>query len=487
MRYLSLFSGVEAASVAWKAIGWRCVGVAEIEPFPCAILSHHYPDVPNLGDVSKITEAEIAGLGHIDLIVGGFPCQDLSVAGKRKGLRNADGTVTRSGLFFDAMRLVRYAREHCGLRFVLIENVPGLYSSNDGRDFGSLVAEVVGCGFDVPRDGWRNSGVACGPDGQIEWATLDAQWFGLAQRRKRVFALGDFGDWAGRAPILLERESLLRNSAPRREAGQAATGTLSSRASAGGGLGTDFECSGGLIAHALRAEGFDASEDGTGRGTPLVPVTLYQDSEYGIAGYDTAGSLRAGREPHHQMLIQPYTLAIRGRGDSHDLEYRQDGTSNALLTPNGGRGGIGVGAVAYAIQERAVCENPEAGPDGAGFRADVAYTVEARAVPQSVAHTLGAHRAGSVTEDGTGWGVPLASSGSSVRRITPLEAARLQGFPDDYLDIQFRGKPAADGNKYRALGNSFAVPVVRWIGERIAAEHGRAMADQGSPLMVAAE
>ena len=108
-------------------------------------------------------------------------------------------------------------------------------------------------------------------------------------------------------------------------------------------------------------------------------------------------------------------------------------------------------------------------------------------MPQSVAHTLGAHRAGSVTEDGTGWGVPLASSGSSVRRITPLEAARLQGFPDDYLDIQFRGKPAADGNRYRALGNSFAVPVVRWIGERIAAEHGRAMADQGSPLMVAAE
>ena len=374
MRYLSLFSGIEAASVAWRPLGWTCVGVAEIERFPCAVLAHHYPGVPNLSDVSKITDADITALGQIDLIVGGFPCQDLSVAGKRKGLRDADGSYTRSGLFFEAMRLVRLAREQCGLRWLLIENVPGLYSSNAGRDFGELVAEMVGCRFDVPRDGWRNTGVAAGPNGQVEWATLDAQWFGLAQRRKRVFALADFGNWADRPPVLFIPESLRGHPAPSREAGKAVAAFTAN------GVGTcgadDNQAQAGhLIAHTLRGDGFDASEDGTGRGTPLV-------------------------------VAQPYTLAIRGRDGGHDLEYRQDGTANALLMPGGGRGGCGVGAVANATH---------------------------------------------------------------VRRLTPRECERLQGFPDDYTNITFRGKPAADGNRYRALGNSMAVPCMAWIGKRIAA------------------
>lgn len=170
----------------------------------------------------------------------------------------------------------------------------------------------------------------------------------------------------------------------------------------------DFESETFLVSHSLRGEGFDASEDGTGRGTPLVPVA------------------------------QPYTLAIRGRGDSHNLEYRTDGTANALLTPNGGRGGIGVGAIAFSHQ-------------AGGTQTTLGYDPASGLAP-------------CLNKSQT-----PAIAGMQVRRLTPRECARLQGFPDDYLDITYRGKPAADGPKYKALGNSWAVSCARWIGERIAA------------------
>ena len=226
MRYLSLFSGIEAATEAWAPLGWECVGVAEIEGFPCSVLAQRYPGVPNLGDVTKIDETTIALLGHIDLVIFGSPCQDLSVAGKRKGLAGE-----RSGLFHTAMRIIKWAREHCGCRWALWENVPGAFSSNKGADFASVVGELAGLEHvDVPANGWGNEGCALGQHGLVEWSTLDAQWFGVAQRRRRVFALADFGDWAGRQPILLEPHRMRGDSAPRREAGQDVAGTLSARA-----------------------------------------------------------------------------------------------------------------------------------------------------------------------------------------------------------------------------------------------------------------
>lgn len=139
LRYLSLFSGIEACSVAWADLGWECVAVAEIDPFCNALLAHYYPNTPNLGDVSKITEDDIKALGDIDLIVFGSPCQDLSVAGKRAGF---DGE--RSSLFYHAMRIVNYARKYNNLRFALWENVKGAFSSNKGRDFGSVVSQMAG-------------------------------------------------------------------------------------------------------------------------------------------------------------------------------------------------------------------------------------------------------------------------------------------------------------------------------------------------------
>lgn len=210
MRYLSLFSGIEAATVAWEPLGWEPVAFAEFEDFPKGVLAHHYPNIPDLGDVTKITEEQIKALGPIDLVVGGSPCQDLSIAGKRAGMKNEDGSVTRSGLFGEQMRIFEIARVHNGCRYLLWENVPGAFSSNKGRDFAYVIDAMVGGDIQVPEGGWRNSGVGISLDGSrcVEWRVLDAQYFGVPQRRRRVFALLDTGAWWGRAPILFEQEGL---------------------------------------------------------------------------------------------------------------------------------------------------------------------------------------------------------------------------------------------------------------------------------------
>lgn len=210
MRYLSLFSGIEAATVAWGPLGWEPVAFAEFEDFPKAVLAHHYPNVPDLGDVTKITEEQIKALGPIDLVVGGSPCQDLSIAGKRAGMKNEDGSVTRSGLFGEQMRIFEIARIHNGCRYLLWENVPGAFSTNKGRDFAYVIDAMVGGDIQVPEGGWKNSGVGISLDGSrcVEWRVLDAQYFGVPQRRRRVFALLDTGAWWGRSPILFEQDGL---------------------------------------------------------------------------------------------------------------------------------------------------------------------------------------------------------------------------------------------------------------------------------------
>ena len=191
MRYLSLFSGLGGAELAFAPLGWECVAVSEIDPAACRVLSYRYPSIPNLGDITAVTEEQITALGKIDLVIFGFPCQDLSVAGKRAGLKDKDGENTRSGLFFDAMRIVRWS----GARWAVAENVPGLFSSEEGRDFATVVGEMAGVRVDVPDGGWENSGFLTSATGIVEWAVLDAQFFGIPQRRRRVFLVRDIGDW----------------------------------------------------------------------------------------------------------------------------------------------------------------------------------------------------------------------------------------------------------------------------------------------------
>jgi len=465
--YGSVCSGIEAASVAWHPLGWRAAFLSEIEPFPRAVLTHHYPATPLHGDFTTI---EAGQYEPIDLLVGGTPCQSFSIAGLRGGLADERGNL--------ALQFLHLA-DRLRPRWVCWENVPGVFSSitheapdpcpppHDMAEGSEWVGEDE---YDSDED----HAFACFLAGFSElgygfaYRVFDAQFFGLAQRRKRVFVVGYLGDWRRAAAVLFEPASLRRHPAPRRTAGENAAGTLSARATAGGGLGTDFECSGGLVAHTLRvpshgatwrgdgcdnlvahtlrAEGHDASEDGTRRGVPLVPVYAIQERavcQNPDAGPDGAGfreglayTLEARQQV--QSVVQPYTLAIRGRGDSHDLEYRQDGTANALPTPTGGRGGIGVGAVAFDVAQITSAAN---------------RTNEAPGLPAS---TISA-----------GSNMHVAQR-AAVRRLTPVECERLQGFPDGYTDVPFRGKPAADGNRYRALGNSMAVPCMAWIGRRIA-------------------
>jgi DNA (cytosine-5)-methyltransferase 1 len=333
MRYLDVCAGISASTVAWKPRGWEAAAYSEIEAAPRAILAHHYPSVPCHGDFTTILGDEY---GAIDLLVGGTPCQDFSIAGLRAGL---DGE--RGNLSLEYLRLADRTRP----RWLVWENVPGVLSIDGGRAFGAILGGMgeLGYGF--------------------AYSILDAQHFGVPQRRRRVFVVGYLGDWRRAAAVLFERHSLSGHPAPRRETrpivaaltsagvgtcgaddNQGQAGHLIAQAFGGGntsgaidvataqtahGVRLDFDTE-TFIAHSLRGEGFDASEDGTGRGTPLVPVAA-----------------------------------------------------------------------------------------------------------------------------------------SAVRRLTPRECERLQGFPDDYTLVPHRGRMMADGPRYKALGNSMAVPVMRWIGERI--------------------
>lgn len=396
MRYLSLFSGIEAASVAWAPLGWQCVGVSEIAPFPCAVLAHRYPSVPNLGDVTRITDAQIAALGRIDIVVGGSPCQDLSVAGKRAGLAGE-----RSGLFHEQLRIFHAARAFCGARFLVWENVTGVLSSRAGRDFAVVVGEMAGCRLPVPADGWGTEGMALGEHGLVEWAVLDAQWFGVAQRRRRVFAVLDVGDWSVRPPILLERDSLRGDSAPSREAGEGATGI------AGGGPERGSWWDGGQVSQTLDAV---LSKGQTMPDKHRFPAVLVP----AVVLPDVVGPLMSGHTPNghgcagvdSQQVQAGHTIPVAFMADDYkDGGYEECDTARPLTTS--------------ADRTRAA---------------------------------------------------PIAVHRTAVRRLTPRECERLQGFPDDWTAIPWRGKPAEQcpgGPRYTAIGNSMAVPVMLWIGQQI--------------------
>ena len=480
LHYLSIFSGIEAASAAWKPLGWKCVGFAEIESFPCKVLVHHYPDVPNLGDVTKITEADIMCLGNIDIIIFGSPCQDLSVAGKRKGLAGE-----RSGLFHTAIKIIKWARIHCGLRWALWENVPGAFTSNSGRDFAAVVESLAGVEVAVPPKGWGTEGCAIGEKGMVEWAVLDAQWFGVAQRRRRVFALADFGDWSRRPPVLLEPESVRGDSAPSRSAGQSVAGTLTRGV---GERGAEDGERGLLhVTHALTANGFDASEDGTGRGTPIVPSVSMCLNAGGMGRIDAESETLI---PHAYMPARSF-----GADGGINEHFAERDVCDALHTASGSGNKALLIAFNYNAQ---ACQLPRPERDtsvadsltcsqgaavafsckdyGADAVSDVAPTMRAKGVSEQQAvafaqNQLGEIRVGEVANtintnsNASGRNTPMVQTDMQVRRLTPRECERLQGFPDDWTALE----KAADGPRYKALGNSMAVPVINWIGRSLRA------------------
>jgi DNA (cytosine-5)-methyltransferase 1 len=440
VRFGSVCSGIEAASVAWHPLGWQAAWLAEIEPFPCAVLAHHYPTVPNLGDMTALPKRIMSGeVEAPDVFCGGTPCQAFSVAGLRQSLDDARGNLSLT--FCEIADAIDHVR---GLRgqppaIIVWENVPGVLSVRDNA-FGCFLAALAGdaAPYVPPRGKWTNAGVVDGPARAVAWRTLDAQYFGLAQRRRRVFVVASARNDFDPASVLFEFDGVRRDSAPSREAGQVAP-TIPSRSTAGGGLGTDFDCDGGVIqqpfsvancltarmhkginstldegqtpvvTHTLRGEGFDASEDGTGRGTPLVPV----------CHVETMPTLRAGSP---------------NGGAGHGA--RSGDTKDEYIVP-----------VAYGIPGNWIGRKPENGGNAVEPMHDVAPCLT-----KADKHGV--------------------SSSMQVRRLTPVECERLQGFPDNYTAIPWRKKPASecpDGSRYKALGNSWAVPVVRWIGQRIAA------------------
>jgi DNA (cytosine-5)-methyltransferase 1 len=423
-RYADICAGISAATVAWKPLGWSTAFYAEVDKFPSAVLRHHYPTTPNLGDITRFEDWPDASL---DVLIGGTPCQGFSVAGLRKGMDD-----DRSNL---ALCFGRIAQRYQP-RWLVWENVPGVRSSGEGRDLGAFLRGLGELGYG------------------LAWRSLDAQYAGLAQRRERLFVVGHLGDWRPAAAVLLEREGLRWDSAPRREAGQGTSAPVagSLNSSVGRGTGgaheTDFltlakpVLAGGhannpldenLIAHSLRADGFDASGDGTGRGTPIVPIAFNNTGQGWWNDTNVASGLR-------------------------DMSAGSGSKEATLVAFSSKDYGADAGSLGPTLRAM--------GHDGnAGGQVAVAFDLRGR---EGGSQLEGPHDTANMRAASGGSSRSYVAQQWAVRRLTPTECERLQGFPDGYTDIPWRGKPSApDGPRYKALGNSIAVPCLRWIGEHI--------------------
>jgi len=574
MKYLSVCSGIEAATVAWHSLGWEAAGFSEIEKFPAEVLKHHYPTVTNFGDMTKYKEWN---LGTIELLVGGTPCQSFSVAGLRKGLEDPRGNLMLT---------------YCGLldrfkpKWFVWENVPGVLSSGGGRDFGSFLGAVAELGY-----GWA-------------YRVLDAQYFGVAQRRRRVFVVGCLGDWKSAAKVLFEPESLCRNNPPSREKRKETTATS----------GVGVEITSPITAREYKGPGTDGMNEIS---ATIIPVSkVYIESSFGgyredfVAGtMKASGGVAAGGSEtfavvgtldtdcgssklSHQSCVSGHILPIDTQNklvkvyENHpsDSRVKEMGDVCSTVTSNWGTGGgntpfvqevyslQGAGttsqnangsginqdiaftlnstdqhAVAYSFDSLASNSMKSKNPNSGCREVDLSKTLDTT-VPdpsknqgglgiiqavdtynQKISNVSQTLRAGSnvdqtgaviqafnsnarpdemntsdinqgltrsqnaailkIDQPPIGWDAELNAkeqvmgtllrggeggrtdgvmqSNMAVRRLTPVECERLQGFPDHYTDIKPKGKDTPDGPRYKALGNSMAVPVMKWIGKRI--------------------
>jgi DNA (cytosine-5)-methyltransferase 1 len=469
VRYLSLFSGIEAATVAWHPLGWEPVAFAEIEPFASAVLKHHYPDVPNLGNVGGI---DGEGL-RADVVVFGSPCQSFSVAGKRLGLDDPRGNLALIALGVVARVLPRW---------VVFENVPGLLSSwsdeasyypteerrnllrKDGLDPGDFEEVEQSQDFKTFLDLMGCCGYSCA------YRVLDAQYVrvdgyrrAVPQRRRRVFVVGHLGSWTRAAAVLFVGEGLPGDTAPRREAGKGiAADVAPSIGASGRGTARDGESRGQdpVIAESIRSQ-HNPARDGMG----VIAVARESGQGYwtddGISGPLRNG--QAGSASYNQTIVAyggnrtsgpvDVATAVNAHGGPHGrLDFESE--TFCVRTAQTGANGIGVSEGAAHTLDGT---GGEAVALVAGF--DLAQ-ITSKTNRNRVDHELPQPP---LCKDGQ----PHVISGMTVRRLTPRECERLQGFPDDYTLIPYRNKPAADGPRYKALGNSMAVNVMRWIGTRI--------------------
>jgi DNA (cytosine-5)-methyltransferase 1 len=420
VRYGSVCSGIEAATVAWHGLGWEAAWFSEIEPFPCAVLAHHYPTVANLGDMTLLPERIRSGeVEAPDILCGGTPCQAFSVAGQRQSLADARGNLTLTFVeIADAIDAVRRAAGHKP-SIVVWENVPGVLNTADNA-FGCFLAGVAGesVPLEPPGGKWTDAGAVYGPARTIAWRILNAEHFGLAQRRKRVFVVASARDDFDPAAVLFEWGGVRRDTAPSREAGQGAAAAVG-RCFAGG-RESDVAATLETTAHDYsRADGFT--------------VVAFDSTQ--ITSRANRSNPQAG-DPCHPLAAGAHAPANAFHPIGSNPIHSSDGTTHAMTCGS------------------------------AGGSASVAVCVDL------YNGTITGDCAPTVTTQGGGPNTgPSVMHAMAVRRLTPRECERLQGFPDDYTAIPWRKKPAADcpdGPRYKALGNSWAVPVVRWIGQRIA-------------------
>jgi len=379
MRFLSVCSGIEAVSVATEPLGWKAIGFSEIETFPCSVLAHHYPNVRNYGDMTRFEEWDINET-DFDLLAGGTPCQSFSIAGLRGGLAD-----DRGNLALTYCRILQKFRP----KWFLWENVPGVLSSNGGRDFGSILGAMEELGYG------------------LAYRVLDAQYFGVPQRRRRVFVVGCLGDWRSAAAVLFEPGCVSRNSA-KGEKKKSSVAALTAT-----GVGT---C---------------GADDNQGQAGHLIPAHT-TGAGWWKEGF---GTLRGRVQDSHENLVSStgntsHCLNAGGMG-------RQDYETETM--------------VAYGMFGGTKRKDR---PDG-GFY-----------VNENIAKTMPLDASSGLNPNCQQGGVALQNH-SGVRRLTPRECERLQGFPDDYTLVTHRNKPACDGPRYKAIGNSMAVPVIRWICKRI--------------------
>ena len=541
VKFGSVCSGIEAASVAWNPLGWEAAWLSEIEPFPSAVLAHHYPDTPNLGDMTKLVQRiNYAEVEAPELFCGGTPCQAFSVAGLRKSLDDARGNL--SLVFCEVADVIDSVRNVWGEQPAIIfwENVPGVLNTGDNA-FGCFLAGLAGEdeALQPPGGKWTNAGCVFGPKRAVAWRVLDAQYFGVAQRRKRVFVVASARAGFNPATILFEFEGLRRDTAPSRSEGQAVTPSVTSGApfsrtgnqwveadaivpsvTSGARIGgTEQPYS---VANCLTArmhKGINSTLD-EGQ-TPVLATYAIQGSVIGrndsagpqgdginvdlcftqnttdrhAVAYGIPGNW-IGRQPENggnavepMHNIAPCLTKTDVHGVAHPIAFHptqdpissDDGTTHSMgCGSSGGQASI---AVAYESN----CLNPEQPQVWSVYATDgVAPTTNAgesrgnAILTFDMAQITSPHNRSKVSSElpcstiSSGSNMHLASS-MAVRRLTPTECERLQGFPDGYTAIPWRNKASTDcpdGPRYKALGNSWATPVVRWIGERINKELG---------------
>jgi len=458
LKYGSVCSGVEAATVAWHDLGWKPQWFSEVDNFPSAVLEHHYPDVPNYGDMTKFKEWPKNE--SIDLLVGGTPCQSFSVAGLRQGLDDPRGNLMLTYLSM---------AEQLKPQWLVWENVPGVLSSNRGRDFSTFLTAMgkIGYGF--------------------AYRVLDAQYFGVPQRRRRVFVVGCLGDWRSASSVLFESESLSGHPAPSREKRQRVAPTV--------GTGPPYSRTGNsrVEADAIVFGAQNSASQGASISKDISP-TLDTSKVPAISIAPRSLALTLGKDVASTLTSTDYkgVQAVAYEHHAQDSRVKELPEVCSTVTAKYGTGGGNMPIVASSEKQQWPAEvastldanyGDKMGLENQHINSGAALFVPGKPTAWSIMPmNSGKDYKARVTEVSQ----PLMANGPvggnqggdfiqpsvahTVRRMTPRECERLQGFPDDYTQISWRGKEPEDcpnGHRYKAMGNSMAVPVMKWIGERI--------------------